>query len=100
MDNLRLAGEGAWKVLAWGMALGAGIPLVFALGIRAMALGAGGDAETDHAQPHPIGRLLAALLFALVIATVALGIAIIVASGLGKEVSFEHIIPTFADKKK
>ncbi len=99
MDNLRFALEGAWKVLAIGLVVGAGVPVVFALGIRSLAFGAGGDAETDHAAPHPLGRVLATLCFVVVVAVVAIGLAIIVASGLGKEVSFDHVFPTFADKK-
>jgi len=99
IDNLGFALEGAWKVLAFGLLLGAGLPMVYAVGIRALAWGAGGEAEVDHGRPHPAGRLVAVVCFAVVLAAVALGITIIVASGFGKEVSFEHVVPTLVDKR-
>ncbi|WP_250037972.1 hypothetical protein [Paractinoplanes maris] len=98
MSNLGFALEGAWKVLLAGLLLGAGLPAIFALGIRSMAFGAGGDAEVDHAPPHPVGRIGAYLLFAVVLLAVVLGITFIVAGGFGKALSFEHIYPTIVDK--
>ena len=95
MNNIQFALEGAWKVLLAGIILGAGLPALFALGIRSLAYGIGGDAEVDHAQPHPIGK---ALCFTVVLLGVALGITIVAASGFGKAVSFENIIPTLVDK--
>ncbi|CAN5306782.1 hypothetical protein BH09ACT12_BH09ACT12_36890 [soil metagenome] len=94
MENVGYALEGAWKVLAVGLVLGAGLPAVFAFGIRSLAYGAGGEAEVAGGSPHPLGRLLAGLCFAAVVAGVALGITIVVASGFGREVSFEHVYPT------
>ena len=64
MENVGFALEGAWKVLAVGLVLGAGLPAVFAFGIRALAYGAGGEAEAGGGSPHPAGRLLAGLCFA------------------------------------
>jgi hypothetical protein len=98
MHNIALALAGAWKVLAVGLLLGAGLPALFAVGIRANAAGAGGDAEMDHATPNPRGRLVAVICFGLVILVAAVGIAYIVASGFGKTVSFDHIYPTIVDK--
>ncbi|WP_420175780.1 hypothetical protein [Luteococcus sp. OSA5] len=86
------------KVLLVGLLLGAGLPALFSLGIRAMAYGAGGAAETSHAPGHPVGRVLGVLCFALVLAAIALGIAVIVSSGFGYRVSFENVIPTFVAK--
>lgn len=99
MENFRFALEGAWQVLAAGLVLGAGLPAVFALGIRSLAFGTGGTAEVDGGAPHPVGRVLGALCFGVVLAGVALGITIVVASGFGKEVSFEHIFPTLVNKE-
>ena len=98
MNNIQFALEGAWKVLLAGIILGAGLPALFALGIRSLAYGIGGDAEVDHAQPHPIGKALAGLCFTVVLLGVALGITIVAASGFGKALSFENIIPTLVDK--
>lgn len=99
MHNFGFALEGAWQVLAAGLVLGAGLPLLFALGIRSLAWGAGGAAETDHdAKPNPAGTAVGWLLFLIVVALVLLGITFIVASGFGKALSFEHIYPTIIDK--
>jgi hypothetical protein len=102
MHNLGFVLDGGWRVLLAGLILGAGLPTVFALGIRAMAFGAGGDAEVHTARavpgPHPVGRGIGYLLFLIVLTGVALGITFIVASGFGKALSFAHIYPTLVDK--
>jgi hypothetical protein len=103
MHNLGFALEGAWQVLVAGLILGAGLPTLFALGIRSLAYGAGGDAEVHETgvtgpTPHPMGTVLGWVLFAIVLLVVLLGITFIVASGFGKALSFEHIIPTIVDK--
>ena len=103
MHNLGFALEGAWKVLLASVILGAGLPALFALGIRSLAYGAGGDAEVHESgvsgpTAHPIGTVVGYLLFAIVVLGVALGITFIVASGFGKALSFEHIFPTIVDK--
>lgn len=95
---LELFASSIGKVLIIGLIVGAGLPALFALGIRAMAYGVGGDAETDHAPGHRIGIVLGVLCFAIVLIAIGLGIAIIVSSGFGYHVSFEHIIPTFTKK--
>ena len=87
-----------WQVLLIGLIVGAGLPAIFALGVKAMAYGVGGDAETDHAAGHPLGKIVGILLFAVVLAAIALGIAIIVSSGFGYQVSFEHVVPAFVKK--
>jgi len=87
------------KILAVGLVLGAGLPVLFSLGIRAMASGAGGAAENDAAAvPHPAGRAVGVLCFAVVVLSIALGITFIVATGFGKALSFEHVYPTIVDK--
>ncbi|HET6480320.1 MAG TPA: hypothetical protein VFG35_09825 [Actinoplanes sp.] len=98
MSTLGFALEGAWKVLAAGLILGAGLPVLFALGIRALAWGAGGEAEVSHARPQPIGKVVAYALFAIVVLGVLLGITFIVASGFGKTISFDHLYPVIVDK--
>ncbi|UQU67963.1 hypothetical protein COUCH_17505 [Couchioplanes caeruleus] len=98
MHNLGFALEGAWKVLAAGLLLGAGLPLLFALGIRSLAYGAGGDAEVHESRPHPAGTVLGWVLFAVVLTGVLLGITFIVASGFGKALSFAHGYPSIVDK--
>ena len=100
-NTLTLALESLWKILAVGLLLGAGLPVLFSVGIRAMAHGAGGAAEVEgggRATPHPAARVLGVLCFAVVLLCVALGIAFIVASGFGKALTFEHVYPTLVDE--
>ncbi len=101
--TLSLEWHAVWKVVVFGLLLGAGLPAVFAAGIRSMAYGTGGEAEAHSAgaplaTAHPIGRAVAALCFAIVVVAVALGLLYIVASGFGKALSFEHIYPVLIDK--
>lgn len=90
------------KILLVGLVLGAGLPVLFSAGIRAMAYGAGGAAGTSvhgsPAAPHPIGRVIGLACFAVVALCVLLGIVYIVASGFGKTLGFEHVVPTLVDK--
>lgn len=95
MNNLWLALEGAWHVLLAGVILGAGLPAIFALGLRSLSYGTGHDADDPNHRTHLIGKIGAALCFALVIGAIGLGIAVIVAHGFGVTLSFEQFIPGF-----
>ncbi|QQY23786.1 hypothetical protein I6I76_09585 [Dermacoccus nishinomiyaensis] len=97
MNTLSLAFESAWKVLLIAIVLGAGVPALFAFGVRGCAAGEGALTTGESAKSwcKPVGLLC----FALVAVAVALGLAIIIASGFGYKVSFEHVFPTFAEKK-
>jgi hypothetical protein len=103
-NNLQFALEAAWKVLLVGLVLGAGLPAIFALGVRSFAWGTNGTTGTTEApmdaRPHPVGRALAVVCFVVVLAGVALGLTIIVAAGQGKVVSFDHGYPTIVAKPK
>ena len=100
--TLALEASAAWRILLVSLVLGAGLPLLFAAGIRSMAYGAGGDAEAHSAgaapAAHPVGRVVGLVCFAVVLLVVALGITYIVATGFGKVLSFEHVYPTITDK--
>jgi hypothetical protein len=98
MNNVALAADGAWKVLVASLILGAGLPVVFALGVRARAYAAGGGTDGQHTERHPVGNVLAVVCILVVLLGVALGITIVVASGFGKAVSFQHIYPTIVSK--
>ncbi len=92
----------ATQVLFIGLLVGAGLPAIFAIGVRALAAGAGADRDARTPSTKAPGNRLATVFgvccFALVIAGVALGITIIVASGFGKTVSFEYVFPLLVDK--
>ena len=88
MNNIGLALEGAGQVLFVGILLGAGLPVIFALGIRALSYGVGGAADIEAHEPHLISKVLAGLCFAVVIAAVLAGVGAIVMSGFGWEFGF------------
>ncbi|MBK6301251.1 MAG: hypothetical protein IPF40_09435 [Actinomycetales bacterium] len=46
------------------------------------------------------GKILAGALLLVILLAVSYGISFIVATGVGKVVTFDHIIPWFVDKKK
>jgi hypothetical protein len=103
MHDVVLALQGAWKVLLASLILGAGLPALFALGVRSLAYGSGGEAQVHETgvtapTPRPIGTVVAWILFLIVLLAVALGITFIVASGFGKALSFEHVFPVIIDK--
>jgi hypothetical protein len=103
VHNLGFALDSAWRILIVCLVLGAGLPALFALGIRALAHGGGGDPEVDESGvsapvPHPAATIAGYACFAIAAVAVLLGIAFIVASGAGKTLSFEHVWPTITAK--
>jgi hypothetical protein len=94
--------DAASKVVFWGLILGAGLPALFAVGVRSMVVAqdpqGAMEAGVKTLLPPAVGRAFAVLCFVLVVLAVALGLAVIVAAGLGKQVSFEHVFPTFVPK--
>jgi hypothetical protein len=95
----------AWKVLLASVILGAGLPAIFALGIRALAIGqpvtAGSGDEAGGetlGSPKPIGIALAAICFLIVLYVIVMGILFIVVSGQGNTVGFSHGYPQITDK--
>ena len=100
--NIALTADALWRIALVGVIFGAGLPTLFAVGVRALAYGqgdAGPVGDGSRTATHPVGRLVAFACFAVVVAAVALGILFIVTSGFGKVVSFEHVYPVIADKK-
>ncbi|TWS20441.1 hypothetical protein FK529_03570 [Tsukamurella asaccharolytica] len=99
METLSLALDAVWRVLLVGLLLGAGLPALFAVGVRGLAIGNGHEREdgTVH-QPNPLGNVLAIVAFVVVVAAVLLGIAMIVASGFKYELTFDNIYPWFEKK--
>lgn len=111
MQNFHFAADAAWRVLLVGLVMGAGLPAIFALGIRSLAQGAArGTPNGAPAGAHAIGAtgttatgnsaatVLGYVCFALVLAAIALGLLYIVVTGQGKELSFTHVYPTIVPK--
>jgi hypothetical protein len=96
--------EAAGQVAVIALILGAGLPALFALGVRSFALAGAGDPRdtavpSDATRlPAPLLRTLGVVCFLVVVAAVVLGLTIIIATGFGQEVSFENVFPTFVPK--
>jgi hypothetical protein len=76
-----------WKIVVIGLLAGAGLPALFAIGLRALALrpagaGAGADADPNNDKVvggNPVGLVAAVVCFAVVLAAIGWGIYSIVA---------------------
>jgi len=74
-----------WKIVVVGILLGAGLPALFAVGLRALSMPGGGaqPAGPDSDQVvggSPLGMTIAVVCFAVVLAAIAIGIYYIVES--------------------
>ena len=82
MDILVTAFAAVWQVLAVGLLLGAGLPALFALGLRSLSAGrtvtVGATAATDSSRPSPAGIAGAIVCFGIAFSAVAFGIFVIV----------------------
>lgn len=84
MDILIKSLSSLWQVVAVGLLLGAGLPALFALGMRSLSSGrvlvtAGGTSGTEPVtKPSPLALTGAAICFGLVTLAVLLGIVVII----------------------
>jgi hypothetical protein len=95
--------DAAVQVALVALVLGAGLPALFAIGVRSFTLaGSAGSSDGEATRPSrlPVSmlRLIGTLCFVVVVAAVAIGLSVIIATGFGQEVSFEHVIPAFVPK--
>ncbi|MFT3875867.1 MAG: hypothetical protein QM708_05520 [Propioniciclava sp.] len=95
---LQLFGTAVGEVLVISLLVGAGLPALFAFGMRAYAYGEGGAAVVDGGPHHLIGKVVGIACFVLVVAIILLGLAVIVSSGFGYHVSFDGVLPAFTKK--
>lgn len=98
-NTITLVVQDAFEILLIGLLLGAGLPTLFAVGVRGLAIGNGHESAdgTVH-RPNPVGNVVAGSAFLIVVAATLVGLMIIVAPGFGKAVDFSSIIPTLKDK--
>ncbi|HEX8297727.1 MAG TPA: hypothetical protein VF594_01090 [Rubricoccaceae bacterium] len=84
MEVLTHALAAIWQVLVVGLILGAGLPALFALGMRSLSsgrlAGADGHLSSDAPPVSALGRAGAFVCFGIVVLTALYGIAIIVHS--------------------
>jgi hypothetical protein len=85
MEILTKALDALWQVLAVGLLLGAGLPALFALGLRSLNTGrtvtvsGGGYGGPDEvSKPSPVGLAGAIVCFSIAILAVAFGIVVII----------------------
>ncbi len=83
METLAHTLDSLWKVVLVGLLLGAGLPAIFALGLRALAVGETPDDATGTTQLRTTqarttrpaaATAVAALCFAVVVLAIAAGI--------------------------
>ncbi len=86
MEILVKALSALWQVLLVGLLLGAGLPALFALGLRSLntsrtvTVGAGGysGGPNDTSKASPLGLAGAILCFGILVLAVAFGIVVII----------------------
>jgi hypothetical protein len=80
MDILVKSFEALWQVVAVGLLLGAGLPALFALGVRSLNSGRVllADGPEIVSKASPAGKVGAALCFGLTALAVLFGIVVIV----------------------
>jgi hypothetical protein len=100
MDQVFAALDATWRILLIGILLGAGLPALFAVGVRALTWGMVDSDIDDGAKLRPTvaGRLVAYTMFAIVVLCVLSGVGYIVAHGLGIAITFNGVIPVFTPK--
>ncbi|WP_035803040.1 hypothetical protein [Kitasatospora mediocidica] len=73
-----------WKIVVVGLLAGAGLPALFAVGLRLLSPPAPaggvatGEVAADRPSAGPVGYALAGLCFAVVLAAIGWGISVIV----------------------
>jgi hypothetical protein len=77
-----------WQIVVFGLLAGAGLPALFAVGLKALSMGgrtqtAGAGGPDGDSEPmvggNPLGIMLASVCFLIVLAAIAGGIYFIVA---------------------
>jgi hypothetical protein len=76
----------AFKILAFGLLLGAGLPALFAIAVRVNAAGAGvSDSEGTLAKKNPMLAALSWVIFAAVLVAVVIGVVFIARDFIGHQ---------------
>ncbi len=72
--------DALWKIIVVGLLLGAGLPALFAVGLRALSPAASATVATESgagaapASASLLGRVIAVLCFAIVLAAIGWGV--------------------------
>ena len=87
--------DDSWRILLAGLVLGAGLPILFALGVKSLAWANG---DLPGAARNPLGRVFAIALFSIVLLAIVLGISYIVAHGFGYTIAFDGVLPSIVKR--
>jgi hypothetical protein len=98
MHNIELALDASWQILLWSLLLGAGLPAVFAMGVRSLSWGGDTSVQPEDRPSPLLAQAVTTVCFMVVLVTVALALTFIVASGFGKTLDLDHGVPTLSDK--
>lgn len=71
------------QVLGFGLLVGAGLPILFAAGVRLQTVGAGSQGSEPHRAPNRALTLLGSVCFAVVLAAVVLGVLFVARDFIG-----------------
>lgn len=96
-QQIGLALDAAWRVLVVCLILGAGLPTLFTIGVKQLSLAVGPQAS-DSGGTRAAHRVLAIVLFAVVITAIVAGLTFIVAHGFGYSIKFDGILPVISKK--
>jgi hypothetical protein len=72
-----------WRVLVFGLVAGAGLPILFAVGVRAQAVGTG-DGPHSQVAARPLATVVAYACYALVAVAVVAGVLFVARDFLGE----------------
>lgn len=98
MDQVLVALDSAWRVLIACLILGAGLPVIFTVGLRELAVAGNAMTSPDRSSVPGVHRAIAYVLFAIVVIAILLGLAFIMASGLGYSITFDGVLPIIKKK--
>ncbi len=98
MDAFWATLGGAWEIFLYSLIFGVGLPAIFSVGILSHAWGQGAIRGREVLTSKPrqaLGRTGLVLCLAIVGVGLLVGLAVIVSSGLGMEIEFNGLMPTF-----
>ena len=85
MDLLTKTAEWLWQVILVGLLLGAGLPALFAFGLRLLGSGTTATVDASGTQVrtrHPLATIGAGVCFAIIVIAIVTGILFIMADFL------------------
>jgi hypothetical protein len=73
-----------WKILVFGLLVGAGLPALFAVGVRLNAEGAGGTGDGTVARRNPVLGAISSVIFAVVLIAVTIAVLYVTRDFIGQ----------------